>query len=38
MPDLSFYPEPYFLEYGLKNMVAFGQKNKVHIPKSIFRP
>ena len=35
MPDLSFYPEPYFLEYGLKNPVAFGQKNKVHITKLI---
>ena len=28
MPDLSFYPEPYFLENGLSNPVEFGQLNK----------
>ena len=27
-PDLSFLPEPYFLENGLENGVDFGQKNK----------
>jgi len=27
-PDLSFFPEPYFLENGLENAVDFGQKNK----------
>ncbi len=31
MPDLSFFPEPYFLEKGLKNPVQFGQKNKSEI-------
>jgi arylsulfatase A-like enzyme len=31
MPDLSFYPEPYFLEAGLSNPVAFGQQNKTEI-------
>lgn len=35
MPDLSFYPEPYFLEKGLDNPVAFGQRNKVHITELI---
>ena len=28
MPDLSFYPEPYFLAGGIDNPVNFGQKNK----------
>lgn len=28
MLDLSFFPEPYFLETGMENPVAFGQKNK----------
>ncbi|MEK9517736.1 MAG: sulfatase, partial [Flavobacteriaceae bacterium] len=31
MPDLSFYPEPYLLEYALENPVAFGQKNLTEI-------
>ena len=31
MPDLSFYPEPYFLEAGLTNPVAFGQRNITEI-------
>ena len=31
MPDLSFYPESYFLEAGLSNPVAFGQQNKSEI-------
>jgi len=28
MPDLSFFPESYFLEKGLSNPVKFGQDNK----------
>ena len=28
LPDLSFFPEPYFLEKGLSNPVAFGQNNR----------
>ena len=35
MPDLSFYPEPYFLENGLENPVAYGQANKKQIGKLI---
>ena len=35
MPDLSFYPEPYFLENGLENPVAFGQANKKQLSKLI---
>jgi len=35
MPDLSFYPEPYFLENGLGNPVAFGQKSKTNIAELI---
>lgn len=35
MPDLSFYPEPYFLEKGLDNPVAFGQAGKQEIAKLI---
>ena len=31
MPDLSFYPEPYFLENGLSNPVQFGQQHKKEI-------
>ena len=31
MPDLSFYPEPYFLDKGLIDPVDFGQQNKVEI-------
>lgn len=31
MPDLSFYPEPYFIENGLDNPVKFGQKHKADI-------
>jgi len=35
MPDLSFYPEPYFLEAGLANPVAFGQQSKLEIAELI---
>ena len=35
MPDLSFYPEPYFLEEGLDNPVQFGQSHKEEIAKLI---
>ncbi|MEZ5041635.1 MAG: sulfatase [Saprospiraceae bacterium] len=35
MPDLSFYPEPYFLEKGLQNPVQFGQDHKKDIAKLI---
>lgn len=35
MPDLSFYPEPYFLEKGLSNPVAFGQRNKSEIAELV---
>lgn len=35
MPDLSFYPEPYLLENGLGNPVAFGQKNKSDIAELV---
>lgn len=35
MPDLSFYPEPYLLEAGLSNPVAFGQQNKTEIAELI---
>ena len=31
MPDLSFFPEPYFLEKGINNPVKFGQNNKAKI-------
>ena len=31
MPDLSFFPEPYFLDNGLDNPVRFGQKNQARI-------
>ena len=34
-PDLSFFPEPYFLENGLENGLDFGQKNKELIKKLI---
>lgn len=35
MPDLSFFPEPYFLESGLSDPVAFGQKNQAEIAELI---
>jgi len=35
LPDLSFYPEPYFIEAGLSNPVAFGQQNKSEISELI---
>ena len=35
LPDLSFHPEPYFLEVGLSNPVAFGQQNKNEISELI---
>lgn len=33
--DLSFFPEPYFLQNGLENAVSFGQENKNLIEKLI---
>lgn len=35
MPDLSFYPEPYFIEKGIANPVRFGQDNKAAIAKLV---
>lgn len=35
MPDLSFYPEPYFIENGMDNPVQFGQEHKDDIAKLI---
>lgn len=35
MPDLSFYPESYFLEAGLSNPVSFGQQHKNEISELI---
>jgi hypothetical protein len=35
MPDLSFYPESYFLESCLTNPVVFGQQNKTEIAELI---
>ena len=35
MPDLSFYPEPFFLERGIGNPVKFGQQNKNEIAELI---
>ncbi|MGB5436521.1 MAG: sulfatase [Maribacter sp.] len=35
MPDLSFYPESYFLENGLSNPVKFGQDKKTNISELI---
>ncbi|GAB5471970.1 MAG: sulfatase [Maribacter sp.] len=35
MPDLSFYPESYFLEAGLSNPVGFGQQHKNEISELI---
>lgn len=35
MPDLSFYPESYFLENGTKNPVAFGQEHISDIARLI---
>jgi arylsulfatase A-like enzyme len=35
MPDLSFYPEPYFLQEGLANPVRFGQQHKSDIAELI---
>ncbi|MEO1013472.1 MAG: sulfatase [Bacteroidota bacterium] len=35
MPDLSFYPEPYFLEKGLADPVDFGQRNKTEIAELV---
>lgn len=31
MPDLSFFPEPYFLEKGINNPVQFGQEHQQEI-------
>ena len=31
MPDLSFFPEPFFLENGINNPVQFGQENRARI-------
>jgi arylsulfatase A-like enzyme len=35
LPDLSFFPEPYFLTNGRSNPVQFGQQNKDRIAKLI---
>lgn len=35
MPDLSFYPESYFLEAGLSNPTTFGQQNQAEIAELI---
>ncbi|EAR02283.1 sulfatase [Maribacter sp. HTCC2170] len=35
MPDLSFYPEPHFIENGLLNPVDFGKRNKTEIAELI---
>ncbi|MBH31712.1 MAG: sulfatase [Candidatus Marinimicrobia bacterium] len=35
MPDLGFFPESYFLDYGADNPVQFGQRNKDRISKII---
>ena len=34
-PDLSFFPEPYFLKNGLENGLDFGQNNKELIQKLV---
>ena len=33
--DLSFFPEPYFLENGIENPIDFGKKNKTQIKNLI---
>ncbi len=35
MPDLSFYPEPYFLKKGLSDPVDFGQRYKTRIGRLV---
>ena len=35
MPDLSFFPEPYFLENGIENPVEFGKNYKKEIQQLI---
>lgn len=35
MPDLSFFPEPYFLEEGIYNPVQFGQENQARIARLV---
>ncbi|TMU57318.1 sulfatase [Flagellimonas algicola] len=35
MPDLSFYPESYFLEAGLSNPLVFGQQRKSEIAELV---
>ena len=35
MPDLSFYPEPYFLDHGIHDPVLFGQERKSEIGKLV---
>ena len=35
MPDLSFFPEPYFIQKGIKNPVAFGQSKQEQIVQFI---
>lgn len=35
MPDLSFYPESYFLEHGADNPVAFGQMHREDIARLV---
>lgn len=35
MPDLSFLPEPYFLDHAIKNPVAYGQQAKQAISRLV---
>lgn len=35
LPDLSFFPEPYFLEAGLSNPVEFGKQHSIEISELI---
>ena len=35
LPDLSFYPEPYLLDFAINNPVAFGKNNQQEIMELI---
>jgi arylsulfatase A-like enzyme len=35
MPDLSFYPEPYFLEHGAEDPVEFGRRHRDDITRLV---
>ena len=35
MPDLSFFPEPFFLEKGIQNPTKFGQSQKKRIARLV---